>query len=316
MEAGGQLIDAGGCPAVRLACRTTEATVYLPDPSAGYYRGPRFDWSGMMASLRMDGHEFFGEWREGRHDPLGNDFVVGPACEFGMGPDTGNPPPIGYEESGPGGTFLKIGAGERRKPADAPYRFGAAYELQNAPRWRVRWGQSWMECREEAGLEAGWSYRYAKRIDLFGDEPGMTIRYTLENTGRRRFRQTWYCHNFIRIDDRPIGPGYRLEVPFAARLVRAAGNAVAVRGNEMEVVQALGPAEGMGALVEGYGPDASHNVVVVRGPTAALRIAGDAPVHAFNVFGTGRTICPELFVDIDLVPGAAFTWTDRYSLGR
>jgi hypothetical protein len=35
-------------------------------------------------------------------------------------------------------------------------------------------------------------------------------------------------------------------------------------------------------------------------------------VHKLHVFATGRTVCPELFVGIDLAPGAAFSWTDRY----
>jgi hypothetical protein len=314
METGGRLIDAGGYPAVLLAGRRAAATVYLPDPSRGYYRGPRFDWSGMMASLRLDGHEFFGEWRVGAHDPLGNDFAVGPACEFGMGPDTGNPPPIGYDESGPEGPFLKIGAGVRRKLDGAPYHFGVAYPLVEPPCWRVRWGASWMECRQEAALEAGWGYRYTKRIDVSPDEPALTVGYTLENAGSLRFRQTWYSHNFVRVDDRPIGRGYRIEVPFTPRFVRTAGEALAARGSAIEIVRDLEPAVGMFALVEGYGTEPSHNAVVVRGPTAALRISGDAPVHAFSVFGTGRTICPELFVDIGLAPGAAFTWSDRYSL--
>src|SRR5512136_184337 len=127
MEAGAAITNQGGYPAVTLTGRHAEATVYLPDPSAGYYRGPRFDWSGLMASLRMGGHEFFGEWRIGPHEPLGNDFVVGPAGEFGMGPGTGNPPPLGYDETGPGGLFLKVGAGTRRKPEQRPYHFGGDY---------------------------------------------------------------------------------------------------------------------------------------------------------------------------------------------
>jgi hypothetical protein len=308
--------NAAAYPSVRLVGPRSEAMVYLPDPSRGYYRGPRFDWTGLTASLLLDGHEVFGEWREGPHDPLGNDFVVGPACEFGMGPQTGNPPPIGYDEAEPGGTFLKIGAGERRKTDARPYEFGGAYPLVNAPKWRVSWGTSWMECREEAGLDAGWGYRYTKRIELCSDGTSMRVRYRLENTGARRFHQTWYSHNFIRIDERPIGVGYRLDVPFAVRFGRTAGDAVAARGNAIEFVKSPGPSEGVFAAVEGYGPDPSQNSVIVRGPTAALRISGDVPVHRFSVFATGRTVCPELFVDIDLAPGRSRTWSDRYSLER
>jgi hypothetical protein len=79
-------------------------------------------------------------------------------------------------------------------------------------------------------------------------------------------------------------------------------------------VRELGPSEGMFAVVEGFGRDRAHNAVTIRGPGAAVRIAGSAPVHKLHVFATGRTVCPELFVDLDLAPAAAMTWTDRYEL--
>ena len=231
-----------------------------------------------------------------------------------MGPDTGNPSPIGWDDAPVGGTFLKIGAAERRKTDDGPYHFGHAYPLVNAPRWRVRWSASWMECREEALSAAGWGYRFTKRIEIDATGPAMTIRCVLENTGTRGFRQTWYSHNFVRIDGQPIGTGCRLEFPFAPRLARSVGEAVEVCGNALTYVRDLGPTEGMFAVVEGYGRDPDHHAVTVRGAGPALRIAGDTPVHKLHVFATGRTVCPEFFVDLELAPGAVRAWTDRYSL--
>jgi hypothetical protein len=270
MDAGGRLIDAGGHPAARLAGPRAQATVYLPDPGTGYYRGPRFDWSGMMASLRLDGHEVFGEWKEGPRDPLGNDFAVGPAGEFGMGPDTDNPSPIGYDDAPVGGTFLKIGAGERRKTDDGPYHFGHAYPLVSAPRWRIRWGASWMACREEAATAAGWGYRFTKRIEIDDTGPAMTIRHALENTGDRGFHQTWYCHNFIRIDGQPIGTGYRLEFRFPPRLARTVGEAVEVHGNAMPYC-ATRATDGMFAVVEGMADPATTRSRYADQVACALR---------------------------------------------
>src|ERR1043166_1607276 len=42
--------------------------LYLPDTRNGYYRGTRFDWSGVIASLEYKGHNYFGEWFD-RFDP-------------------------------------------------------------------------------------------------------------------------------------------------------------------------------------------------------------------------------------------------------
>ena len=46
-----------------------QAKVYLPDARRGYYRGTRFDWSGVVASLLHKGHDYYGPWYN-RVDPL------------------------------------------------------------------------------------------------------------------------------------------------------------------------------------------------------------------------------------------------------
>jgi hypothetical protein len=33
------------------------ARLYLPDAAKGYYRGTRFDWSGVIYSLKYQGHD-------------------------------------------------------------------------------------------------------------------------------------------------------------------------------------------------------------------------------------------------------------------
>jgi hypothetical protein len=35
-----------------------KATVYLPDAHSGFYRGTRFDWSGVISSLEFKGHNY------------------------------------------------------------------------------------------------------------------------------------------------------------------------------------------------------------------------------------------------------------------
>jgi hypothetical protein len=38
-------------PQAEIANSTVRATLYLPDTQSGYYRGTRFVWSGVIASL-------------------------------------------------------------------------------------------------------------------------------------------------------------------------------------------------------------------------------------------------------------------------
>src|SRR5579862_6769873 len=70
------------------------AKLLLPDAERGYYRGTRFDWSGVIASLEYKGHNYFGQWFE-KYDPKLHDAIMGPVEEFLTPPNrTG----LGYDE--------------------------------------------------------------------------------------------------------------------------------------------------------------------------------------------------------------------------
>jgi hypothetical protein len=58
-----------------------EANLYLPDAKNGFYRGTRFDWSGVINSLKFKDHEYFGEWYQ-KHDPKRHDAITGPVEAF------------------------------------------------------------------------------------------------------------------------------------------------------------------------------------------------------------------------------------------
>jgi hypothetical protein len=96
------------------------AKIYLPDAKNGYYRSTRFDWSGQLYSLEYKGHNFYGPWYE-KVDPnvinwvfVGNDIVSGP-CSALYGPVNEFAKPLGWDDSKPGGTFIKIGIGVLRR---------------------------------------------------------------------------------------------------------------------------------------------------------------------------------------------------------
>src|SRR5579871_1412213 len=105
-------------PETELSNGEIRLKVYLPDAKAGFYRGTRFDWSGMIGSLVYKGHEFYGPWFQ-RVDPVVRDFssegaeIVASPCTAAVGPAeefvTDATQPLGYQEAKPGGTFVKIG---------------------------------------------------------------------------------------------------------------------------------------------------------------------------------------------------------------
>ncbi len=101
-------------PSVEIKNAAITAKILLPDPDRGYYRGTRFDWSGVTASLRTKNHEYFGVWFP-RYDPKLHDAIMGPVEEF-RSADGG----MGYAEAAPGDTFIRIGVGVVRRPDASP----------------------------------------------------------------------------------------------------------------------------------------------------------------------------------------------------
>ena len=88
-----------GFPMLQLANSELKMALYLPGAEDGYYRGTRFDWSGIISRVEYKGHSFYGPWRF-PHDPVGHDFVTGPTEEFGM--DN----PSGFDEVEAGGSCV------------------------------------------------------------------------------------------------------------------------------------------------------------------------------------------------------------------
>ena len=120
-------------PSAELSNGVVTAKFYLPDPERGYYRGTRFDWSGQIYSLRTLGHEYFGQWFE-RYDPKLHDAIMGPVEEFRSGDFA-----LGYPDAKPGGTFIRIGVGVLRKPADdAKYENFRTYDIVDPGKWKVK----------------------------------------------------------------------------------------------------------------------------------------------------------------------------------
>ena len=287
--------------------------VLLPDPLQGYYRGPRFDWAGTVALAEWGKHSFFGSWRLPPHRPRANDDTAGTAGEFGMGPASDSPPPIGYADAPVGGTFLKIGVGQVVKIDEPAYHFEALYRISRPAAWDIRQDEGKISFVQEEGPVRGYALRYAKTIEMERSSASFIVRHTLENTGAHPFAQTHYCHNFLRIDDAPVGPGTSIELPFDARLSKTDDGVLVARGRRIELTREPRADEDFFALVTGYGKTAEHNAMTVRGRDAAVRISGSDPLYRLQVFGTGRTICPEPFVAIDLAPGKSHSWTIRYN---
>ena len=295
-------------PMLELSNGTIDMQVYTPDAAEGFYRGIRFDWSGMIAGVQYEGHRFYGPWRS-PHQPEGNDFVTGPAEEFAM------ESPMGYDEAKPGETFVKVGVGILERVDKKDYHFFGRYPLVKAGDWTVESGDDWVEFRQELPAPRGWGYRYTKRIQLAKDRAAFSIYHKLENTGSKPIDINHYNHNFTSIDGTPYGPDYSVTFPFSADEPQSIKEGLAFfRDNRIEVSKALGE-ESLWIRLRDAGTAADNACTIRNNKTgAAVSFQGDAPISEFRFWSVETAACPEPFIALKIEPGQAQEWTWDYTL--
>src|SRR4029077_10357039 len=143
------------------------ARVALPDVQNGYYRGTRFDWSGVIPTLEYAGHTYFAQ-RTPRTDPTAQGSTSGPVEDFAAAGGAGQ----GYDEAKVGETWVKIGVGVLKKPVEPKYSFQTAYEIVDNGKWTSRTGPDWVESTQELNdPKSGYGYVYRKTVRLAKDKP-------------------------------------------------------------------------------------------------------------------------------------------------
>ena len=297
---------AADVPTARIATPQIEATVHLPDGRNGYYRGTRFDWSGSIASLRWRGHEFFGPWFT-KHDPLVHDAITGPVEEFQAG-DTS----VGYADAKVGGTFVRIGVGHVRKPAEAAYRRFATYEIVDPGTWTVERAADAITFVHTLPEREGHGYEYRKTLRLAGDT--LVLEHTLRNTGRKRIETAVYNHNFFTIDGRGIGPSVSVRFPFVPRPSGELGPLASLDGQVLRFTRDL--ARGEHVFTELAGFDSTPSAYDIRLEQAAsgvgVRMTADRPLTKLVFWSASTTACPEPYIDASVDPGQVTTWRITY----
>jgi hypothetical protein len=301
--------DGAAYPQHTLTKGPLKVTVFLPDATKGYYRGTRFDWSGLVGQAEKDGHTFFGPWKE-KHDPTNPEDADAVAEEFGI------TKPLGYSEAKPGEPFVKIGVGVLEKPEEKNYGFMTRYKIVQAGTWAVDKGDDTIDFRQELKGPRGWAYEYVKRISLIREGYGFTIEHRLKNTGAKAIDTELYCHNFVRFDGQPVGPKYRLRFKFEPTPKRSLKGAAEIKKNELLFTRELKDGEALFTELEGSTRTAEENRLTLEHSEAQLllMITGDAPVAHFNFFAVRRAACPEPFIDVNLAPGKEMKWKTSYYL--
>ena len=305
-------------PRATISNGIVQATLYLPNSERGYYRGSRFDWSGVIASLDYNHHSFFGVWFP-HYDPRLHDAISGPVEEFRPieGPEGG----LGYTEAKPGGHFLKIGVGLLRKPDDAPYDFSRTYDIVNPGMWTSRPGNDSVQFQQDLKDDSGYGYRYQKTVRLVRKRPELVLEHRLSNTGTRVIETDVYDHDFYVIDAMPTGPDVTVKFTYPPKAKSALKGLAAIHGNELHYLKTLEEGESAYSFLTGFGSSVKDNDIRVENVKAGVgvRETGDHPLVGVNFWSIRSTVCPEAYIHLRIEPKQTVKWTIRftfYSLSR
>jgi hypothetical protein len=315
------LLPAADYPNAEIANGQIRARIYLPDARNGYYRGTRFDWSGVVHSLQYKGHEYYGPWFQ-KTDPKVRDFVyegpdiiAGP-CSAITGP-VDEFRPLGWEAAKPGGVFVKIGVGALRKPDDAKYDNYKLYEIADPGKWTIRKQRDSIEFIQElADPASGYGYVYRKTLRLAKGRPEMVLEHTLKNTGTRAIETTAYNHNFLVLDRQPPGPGLAITVPFQIQSRRPPNKELAeIRGNQIVYLKTLEDRDVVTTPLQGFGNSPGDSEIRIESAKAGagMRITADRPLASESLWSIRTVMAMEPFVSLSIAPSTEFTWKSTYT---
>jgi len=297
-------------PHARISNGVIRARLYMPDAADGYYRATRFDWSGVIASLEFQGHNYFGVWFP-RYDPKQHDAITGPVEEYRTG-DSG----LGYAEAKVGGTFIRIGVGLLKKPEEARFGQFETYEIVDHGKWSTKVSAGAVEFTHElADPSSGYAYRYKKTVRLAKNEPRMIIEHSLKNTGAKTIETNVYNHGFFTIDGTPSGPDMAVIFPFDVKALADLHGLAEVRGKELAYLRELQPGgESVHTQLAGFG-DTSRDFdfrVENRKTGAGVHVTGDYPLWKIDFWSIRTTVCPEEYIDMKIDPGKESRWSITY----
>ncbi len=300
-------------PLIELSNQHASVLLMKADEALAFNTASRFDRAGMVLLARTAaGHAYFGPIIDrDRHDPGRDDHVAGTAGEYGM------TSPLGYEEAGPGESFVKIGIGVLRRTDDKPYFFRRDYPLVDGGRWRIESTPVQSIAVQAVDGPRGWGYEQRTRVALLPDRPGFVIERTLTNTGTQPFATDYYCHNFVLLDGQEVSPDYTLSFRPAHAVAPGHSLPASLRFEEgqLRLRRPLAQQQSIWLpLISHDEGSAPWRATWSHLAGATISVEQQPKPDRVVIYMLSPYLSVEPFTDIKLRPGESFTLTATYHL--
>lgn len=280
-------------------------TLCPPDFDNGYYRGTRFDHSGVFRKVVHRGYVIADEWFES-YNPYAHDAVCAYSEEFAES---------GYDQAQAGGVFLKPGVGLLIKEDALPYDHFKLYKVADPGSWSVETGEDKVVFTHKVEGD-GWGYEYVKTVHI-SDGNSFEISHVLRNTGARRLTGDTYNHNFNTFEGSTPGPAIDIDFTFRpCGTWRSEYDSVALCGNGIRFSRPLVKGESvfMGNLNPADGSKVTGEIYTQGVEGHSVTFHADRAFHRIAFWSNYRVACIEPFIPYDIMPGDEFVWNYKYLL--
>jgi hypothetical protein len=290
---------------IELANDHITLVVQPPNGEHGEYGNARFDWAGVVSYVEANGHTFIG----GKNPDGSRRHSLGTIGEF---VDT-----LGFEENADGQTTRGIRIGVGQVEIAYPKSGTAETTLVEPAGWIVLTLIDEVSHVQNLRHNSGYGYEYVKTVALVPDAAAFTIRHDLRNTGVNPITTRTYVHNWLLIDDTPVtGEHYRVRFNYDIKPTQRNFPQLQMNLVGREIAHDPSVPMAKGLYYAEFTPfeKVEQNAVVVENlkTGASMRITGDWAPGWYHVYITKDDVSPEPFLQLDLKPGEARSWTVRY----
>jgi hypothetical protein len=271
------------------------------------YRGTRFDWTAFITQVTLDGKHTF---------CVLESFAPGQGTGgIGLCNEFGNQKVIGYSEAQPGESYPKLGIGLLERDDADDYNFFRSHTIKQPFPIRVEAAPEKVVFVVEPVECRGYAVRLTKTVTVKSN--CLKIAYQLENTGQKPIHTHEYCHNFVGIDQHPIGPDYRLHLPYPIKVEtppqtpRRMNQDVVIDGENV-TLRAI-PQWPFFFLPQGFSKSEGPQWELTHQPSGVgMREYDDFTPEHIAVWGTTHVISAEVYISNDIEPGETQRWSRSY----
>jgi hypothetical protein len=191
---------------------------------------------------------------------------------------------------------------------------GCLYPIVDTGHWSVHVGKRSIRFQQRLTSPNGIKYIYTKKLSLSRDGSMLTLQHKLQNLGGAPLVTNVYDHDFFMLDGQPTGPGFVLHLAFAPVPQTALEPGATVKGHDIVYLKELQQGGTLASYLTGYGSTASDYDIRLENKNSHTGIeqTGTMPISHFYLWPIHTTVCPEVYLHLDIPPGKTGKWDIHY----